>query len=127
MTPPIRSSPKRHTYSDRSLRLEIRTRWLADERTISRQTKAMWDWIGFEEEPGLGESRIRVPVRLASVLYALPPDIYQSVRTGVVPFANEFFCKMSSLGSWDAQDFKRFLRGMTYRERLTTSFYNKSS
>lgn len=118
---------KRHTYGDRSLRLEIGTGWLNEERTVSRQKRYLWQWMGFTSDPSDAGPKVRVPIRMTSVLYAVPPALYSSIRSGVVPYANEYFCKMSSLGSWDAQAFKTFLRGMTFQERLDKSFYNKRS
>lgn len=119
---------KRHTYGDRSLRLELDAQWLRETRKVSRQTKHLWEWLGFPNDPGTaaGASKVRVPVRLASVLYVLPESFYRSIKSGVVPYANEFFCKMSSLGSWDAQGYKNFLRALTWDDQSSRTFYTRA-
>jgi hypothetical protein len=117
---------KRHTYTERALTLEMNSSWLRTKRRVNNQERSMWEWAGFEAAPAVGQAKVRVPVRVASVLFVLKADDYAGVKSHVIPYSNEFFCKHSSLGSWDAQAFKQFLRGMTWTDQADRAFYNKT-
>lgn len=117
---------KRHTYTDRSLSLRLRADWLVQTRTISLQTRPFWQWAGFTADPTQpGQQAVSINVRWLSALYVLAPGDYEKARDELLPYANEYFCRHSSLGSWDSQAFKSFLRNLTWSDRFDRTFYNK--
>ncbi len=60
----------------------------------------------FSERPA---GDLVVPTRFISVLFTVPNDIYDELRTNYVPAAHEYLCQHSSLGSYNSQKMQTLL------------------
>jgi len=61
-----------------------------------------------------------IPVRWSQVLYALPNDIYKSWTAEQIPGPHEYFCRHSSMDSYNSQSMQALLARMTLRSHFLT-------
>lgn len=102
-----------------SLILSTSKRWLKREVGTrgggkkTRQALAAMEGLRVDHD-------LLVPVRWLQVLYALPNDVYKSWTAEQIPGPHEYFCRHSSMGSYNSQAMQAFLARMTLRSHFLT-------
>lgn len=109
----------RYMPATHSLVVECSLQWLLEVITVQHGSqRSRWLAAGsFERKPGRGTV---FPVRLLRVLYALPNPIYERWVPDHVPSGYEYFCRHSSLDSYNSPAMQEFLRRMTRRSHYYT-------
>jgi hypothetical protein len=109
----------RYIPSSHSLLVDIPRSWLLHEISLQRGGMLpVWRASNaFESEPEDGLLR---PVRHLRVLYCLPNDHYQRWRANHPPTGYEFFCRDSSLDTFNSTQMRLFLRQMSIGSHFRT-------
>jgi hypothetical protein len=101
----------RYAPSATSLTLACATRWMTGTVNVQKGGKRpRWQAAGLTAEP---TQPLRFSVRHLRVLYSLPKKLYVDWQSKVTCQPHEFFCPHSSLKSFKAQKFRRFLGAMS--------------
>jgi len=112
---------KRSRYSAavRSLVLQCPLKWLLAHTTIQKgRTSARWEAARSISKKPAGD--LTLPIRFPRVLYALPKDLYPKWCENNVPGGHEYFCRHSSLDSYNSQKMQLFLRQLSFASHFHT-------
>lgn len=109
----------RYAANVRSMVLECPISWLREEVTIQRGGSAA-RWEACRSIDSFPLEDIRLPIRYLRALFAIPNVIYSSWARNNVADGHEFFCRHSSLDSYNNQAMQSFLRQMSYASQFRT-------
>lgn len=100
--------------------IECQLRWLEEEIDVQRGGRQpRWQAARvFPDTPP--QSDLLLPVRHLRVLFALPPEQYENARDSGIAESHEFFCRQSSLRTFNAQPFRRFLKRLSLDTHFRT-------
>lgn len=113
---------KRSRYSSavRSLILHLPVDWLtADIKFKGLGRKKRWEAMG-SITGGKPIKDVQVPVRYLRVLFALPNTIYAKWSKQGVADGHEYFCRHSSLDSYNSQQAQAFLPRLSQASHFLT-------
>jgi hypothetical protein len=112
---------KRSRYSAavRSLVLHCPLHWLQDEIVVPKSGK-ITRWKAARTIGKAPTNELVLPVRFLRVLYSLANDLYASWTAHNVPGGHEYFCRHSSLDSYNSQAMQTFLRQMSFGMHFLT-------
>jgi len=100
----------RYIHAHHSLVLTCPQAWLLEAISYKKGTKERWDIARtFVAAPTTDPV---LPVRHLRVIYSLGKDDYRNVQKNLVPAAHEYFCKHSSLASYQSPKMQTFLGHM---------------
>ena len=111
----------RYAANVRSMVLSCPLSWLQEEVTIQRGGSAS-RWEACRSIDLAPVEDIRLPIRYLRVLFAIPNESYASWARNNVADGHEFFCRHSSLDTYNSQSMQAFLRQMSYASQFRTSF-----
>ena len=102
----------RYMPASNSLVLNARLAWLTETISLQKGGKSpRWKAVGsLKSKP---KSDLVVPIRHLRVLYALPNKVYDDWCSNHTPTGFEYFCRHSSLDSYNSQKMQQFLRQMS--------------
>ena len=111
---------KRSRYSAavRSLVVTCPQDWLLAE--VPATTGRLPRWQAARTELRSPTEDLTAPIRYLRVLYALPNDLYKTWTENNVPGGQEYFCRHSSLDSYNSQPMQEFLRRMSFASHFHT-------
>ncbi|MFI4893176.1 MAG: hypothetical protein ACIAQ0_07035 [Phycisphaerales bacterium JB058] len=113
----------RFLASGSSVILRIPVTWLRGEMAVagggrsSRISAAGWADLD-DQVPQQGE--VRLPVRFARVVFALPNELYADWRSNGVPAGHEYYMRHSSLRTMTGQAGQAFLSRMSFGSHFLT-------
>ena len=112
---------KRSRYSPRvgSIILHCPLPGLLEEISLNKSSKAP-RWIACRSIDSKPKADVVLPIRFAQVLFALPNHEYPKWAASNVPDGHEYFCRHSSLDSWESQQMQNFLRQMSFASHFYT-------
>ncbi len=112
---------KRSRYSAavRSLEIHCPLPWLNADISIQKG-RQLPRWRACETIENEPTEDLSLPVRYARVLYALPNDLYRTWTQHNVPGGHEYFCRHSSLDSYNSPKMQSFLRQMSFASHFLT-------
>jgi hypothetical protein len=111
---------KRSRYSAavRSLVVTCPLDWLRAEIPVTKGHLPRWEAARTGlKAPSEG---LASPIRYLRVLYALPNELYKTWTEHNVPGGQEYFCRHSSLDSYNSQAMQEFLRRMSFASHFHT-------
>jgi hypothetical protein len=114
----------RYILSSRSLILECSKKWLYEEiSTSGNGTESRLKNQGIEENQISHLNyfdNIDIPIRFLRVLYSIPNKNYNEWIEFHSPSGYEYFCRHSSLSSFNSQKMQNFLFGMSRESHFYT-------
>lgn len=114
-------SDKRARFMPSTLGLQLRCRqpWLIEPIQVQHGGQIpRWEGAGtFDNAP---TADILLPVRHLRVLYALPAQEYQECMDAEVAAPYEFYCRQTSLPTYNSPPFQEFLKRMSVRNQYRT-------
>jgi hypothetical protein len=115
----VNDKRSRYMPASHSLLLSCPLKWLLEETKVpNRGKKPRWEAaLTFGKEP---KEDLSLPIRNLRVLYALPTKIYVTWRKNHTPAGYEFYCKHSSLDSYNSQTMQEFLHRMALEAHYRT-------
>lgn len=100
----------RYVPASHSVVVSCTLEWLTERITSSRLRAPRWKAMGtFEREPQEG---LELPVRFLRVLFSLSSRLYEEWKRNQVPTGHEYYCRHSSLKSYNSPKMQAFLRQM---------------
>jgi len=111
----------RYAPSTTAMLLHVSPDWLDDTVTTRGGGKKQRRVLA-EMRDGVADAGadIEVPVRWLQVLYAVPNDLYKKRTAAEVPGAHEYFCRHSSLTTYNSRPLQQLLSRMTIRSHFLT-------
>lgn len=110
----------RYMSAVRSLVLYCPLTWLTTPIRIQRGGQAP-RWEACRTLAAMPSADLSLPIRHLRVLYALQDSLYRTWSDQNVPGGHEYFCRHSSLGSYNGPAMQKFLRHMS----LASHFYTR--
>jgi hypothetical protein len=110
----------RYAFSGHSTLLGCTSKWFAESITVQNGGKAE-RWQACRTIKSKPKNSINIPIRHLRVLYAIPNELYKKWAPEHVPSGHEFFCRHSSLQSYNAAKMQTFLRRMAIGSHFYTA------
>ncbi len=110
----------RYSLASHSLLLVCNKEWLLETISVQRGThKTRWEAARtFSSKPR--NKTLRLPVRHLRVLYTLEDNLYKSWKKNHVANGHEYYCRHSSLDTYNSPATRLFLRGMSLESHFRT-------
>lgn len=109
----------RYAADVRSLVLNCPLKWLTEAIALQKAgTSPRWQACG--SIPACPTEELNVPVRFLRVLFALPNELYKAWTAENIPDGHEYYCRHSSLDSYNSQNTQAFVSQMAIRNHFLT-------
>jgi len=108
----------RYIPASHSLLLRLPKRWLCDDIPVTNGRKPRWD--AFQTGLNAPAQDFSVPIRFLRLLYALPQRLYKEWMDNQTPTGYEFYCRHSSLTTFNSAVTQEFLKRMTEKVHYLT-------
>jgi hypothetical protein len=102
----------RYAATVRSLILRCPLKWLLEDVPLPNKGKAP-RWKACRTVLHKPRHDLELPIRYLRVLFAIPNSLYETWAPNNAPDGHEFFCKHSSLDSYNSQTMQAFLKQMS--------------
>ena len=102
----------RYMPSSHSIVVSFAHNWLREEITVQKGRRAE-RWKACNSISKAPQRNLTLPIRYLRVLYAIPNAKFDEWCHNHTPTGHEFFCKHSSLDSFNSQAMRVFLRQMS--------------
>ncbi len=109
----------RYIPASHSLLVTAPLRWLLEAIGTQHGGQAP-RWNAARTFPRRPRQDVTLPVRHLRVLYALPPHHYSAWKANNIPAGYEYFCRQSSLKTYNSQVMQKFLRQMSVTAQFLT-------
>lgn len=109
----------RYMADVRSVVLHCPLNWLLENVTVQNGGQLpRWQATGtFQNAP---TAEMHLPVRFLRVLFAIPNTLYKTWSAENVPDGHEYYCRHSSLGTYNSPAMQEFLRQLSMRRHFRT-------
>ena len=109
----------RYAADVRSMVLHCPEKWMLKDVTVQNGgVLPRWQACGtIATQPA---EDLIVPVRYLRVLFAIPNDLYKTWSAENIPDGHEFYCRHSSLSTYNSPATQEFLRGMEIQRHFRT-------
>lgn len=110
----------RYMAEVRSLTLHCPVAWLCETIPLQRGSPTV-RWQACRTFAAKPQGDHQVPIRYLRVLYALKKDLYKAWSAQNVPGGQEYYCRHSSLDSYNSPEMQEFLRRISFASHFYTT------